>query len=79
MGYDYIENYIFGHGAYTEFTEENDNAVEKAQFFEEADSCFLALWKIKTLSAETYCNTIISEKFNYGVITTVEVYLIKAE
>ena len=79
MGYDYAENYTFRHGAVARLTTENDIPVERAQRFETADVRFLSRWKIRTVGTETYYRRTLSGNFNYGGITTVEVYLIKAE
>lgn len=79
MGYNYVENYNFRHGAIARLTTENDIPVERAQRFESGDARFLSRWKIRTVGAETYYRRTLSGNFNYGGITTVEVYLIKAE
>lgn len=79
MGYDYVENYNYRHGATARLTTENDIPVERAQRFETGDARFLSRWKIRTVGAETYYRRTLSGNFNYGGITTVEIYLIKAE
>lgn len=79
MGYNYVESYNFRHGATTRFTSENDMPVYRADKFEDGDTRFLSRWKIRTLGAETFYSSILSGNFNYGGITTVETYLIKAE
>lgn len=79
MGYTYVENYNFRHGITTSLTTENDIPVERAQRFETGDARFLSRWKIRTVGAETYYRRLLSGAFNYGGMTTVEVYLIKAE
>jgi tetratricopeptide (TPR) repeat protein len=79
MGYNYVENYSYRHGATSSLTTENDIPVERAQRFEAGDARFLSRWKIRTVGAETYYRRTLSGNFNYGGITTVEVYLIKAE
>lgn len=79
MGYNYVENYNYRHGAAARLTTENDIPVERAQRFETGDARFLSRWKIRTVGAETYYRRTLSGNFNYGGITTVEVYLIKAE
>jgi len=79
MGYNYVENYTFRHGSTAGLTTENNIPVERAQRFEAGDGRFLSRWKIRTIGAETYYRRILSGNFNYGGITTVEVYLIKAE
>lgn len=79
MGYDYVENYTFRHGATTYLSVEFSIPVERAQRFEEGDVRFKSRWKIRTVGADTYYRRTLSGMFNYGGITTVEVYLIKAE
>lgn len=79
MGYTYVENYNMRHGITTGLTTENDIPVERAQRFETGDARFLSRWKIRTVGAETYYRRLLSGAFNYGGMTTVEVYLIKAE
>lgn len=80
MGYNYIENYTFRHGAQSRVTTEvNDVPVERAARFEIGDARFMSRWKIRTVGAETSYRRTMSGSFNYGGITTVEVYLIKAE
>ncbi|WP_456311801.1 RagB/SusD family nutrient uptake outer membrane protein [Pseudomonas shirazensis] len=79
MGYKYVENYTYRHGASSGLGTENSIPVERAQRFEAGDARFLSRWKIYTVGAETYYRRTLSGNFNFGGITTVEVYLIKAE
>ncbi|MGN7812092.1 RagB/SusD family nutrient uptake outer membrane protein [Flavobacterium sp. 22076] len=79
MGYNYVENYTYRHGTYSSLTTENSIPVERAQRFEAGDARFISRWKIYTVGAETYYRRTLSGAFNFGGITTVEVYLIKAE
>ena len=79
MGYTYVENYTFRHGTFSNLTTENSIPVERAQRFEAGDAKFISRWKIYTVGAETYYRRTLSGAFNFGGITTVEVYLIKAE
>ena len=79
MGYDYVENYTYRHGATARLFTEMSIPVERAQRFEAGDARFLSRWKIRTVGAETYYRRTLSGMFNYGGITTVEIYLIKAE
>jgi len=79
MGYTYVENYTFRHGTFSSLTTENSIPVERAQRFEAGDARFISRWKIYTVGAETYYRRTLSGAFNFGGITTVEVYLIKAE
>jgi tetratricopeptide (TPR) repeat protein len=79
MGYNYVENYTYRHGASSSLTTENSIPVERAQRFEAGDARFLSRWKTYTVGAETYYRRTLSGAFNFGGITTVEVYLIKAE
>ncbi|KUJ63489.1 starch-binding protein [Flavobacteriaceae bacterium CRH] len=79
MGYTYVENYTYRHGTYSSLTTENSIPVERAQRFEAGDARFISRWKLYTVGAETYYRRTLSGAFNFGGITTVEVYLIKAE
>jgi tetratricopeptide (TPR) repeat protein len=79
MGYTYVENYNFRHGTYSYSTTEYSIPVERAQRFEAGDARFLSRWKTYTVGAETYYRRTLAGTFNFGGITTVEVYLIKAE
>lgn len=79
MGYDYVENYTFRHGERTYLSTEYSIPVERAQRFEAGDVRFKSRWKLRTVGADTYYRRTLSGMFNYGGITTVEVYLIKAE
>lgn len=79
MGYNYVENYTYRHGANSNLATENSIPTERAQSFEAGDARFISRWKIYTVGAETYYRRTLSGMFNFGGITTVEVYLIKAE
>lgn len=79
MGYNYVENYNYRHGAVARFSSENDISIERAERFETGDARFLSRWKIRTVGAETFYKATLSGNFNYGGITSVEAYLIKAE
>jgi tetratricopeptide (TPR) repeat protein len=79
MGYTYVENYNYRHGSIYYLSTENSIPVERAQRFEAGDARFISRWKIYTVGAETYYRRTLSGMFNFGGITTVEVYLIKAE
>ncbi|RXM48406.1 RagB/SusD family nutrient uptake outer membrane protein [Flavobacterium sp. YO12] len=79
MGYDYPENYTFRHGSTTFLSVEYSIPVERAQRFEAGDVRFKSRWKLRTVGEDTYYRRTLSGMFNYGGITTVEVYLIKAE
>ena len=79
MSYNYIENYNYRHGTVARSTKENDIPIDRAVRFETGDARFLSRWKIRTVGAETFYKGILSGRFNYGGITTVETYLIKAE
>ncbi|MEN2402519.1 RagB/SusD family nutrient uptake outer membrane protein [Flavobacterium sp. MC2016-06] len=79
MGYNYVENYTFRHGDLTYLNVERNIPIARAQRFEAGDARFLSRWKIRTVGAETYYRTTLSGMFNFGGITTVEIYLIKAE
>lgn len=79
MGFDYVENYTFRHGERTYLSVEYSLPVERALRFEAGDVRFKSRWKIRTVGVETYYRRTLSGMFNYGGITTVEIYLIKAE
>jgi tetratricopeptide (TPR) repeat protein len=79
MGFTYVENYTYRHGSSNNSGAEFDIPVERAQRFEAGDARFLSRWKIRTVGAETYYRRTLTGFFNFGGITTVEVYLIKAE
>ena len=79
MTYDYVENYNFRHGITSNSSTEANIPVERGQRFENGDARFLSRWKIRTVGADTYYKGTTSGRINYGGITTVEVYLIKAE
>lgn len=77
--YNYVENYYFRMGASQFNTSELNIPVERAQRFEDGDARFLSRWKYKVENQDVYYKGIASGIFNYGGITTCEVYLIKAE
>ena len=79
MGFNYVENYTFRHGSTSNLGAEFDIPVERAQRFETGDARFISRWKIRTVGAETSYRRTLTGAFNFGGITTVEVYLIKAE
>jgi starch-binding outer membrane protein, SusD/RagB family len=79
FGYDYVENYNYRHGATSYSSSENNLLVERAARFETGDARFAARWKYYTVGSDTYYKSTTSGYFNYGGMTTVEVYLIKAE
>lgn len=80
-GYDYVENYYFrcGDGSPNYATRELSLPVERAGRFEEGDARFLSRWKLRTVNQDTYYYGIGNGYFNWGGLTTCEVYLIKAE
>ncbi len=79
MGYDYVENYSYRHGSTYYSSSEKSLTTDRAASFEEGDARFLSRWKLRTVGTETYYYGTLQGYFNYGGITTVEVYLIKAE
>ncbi|GET25614.1 RagB/SusD family nutrient uptake outer membrane protein [Prolixibacter sp. NT017] len=79
MGYDYVENYSFRHGSTYYSSSEKSLTTERAATFEQGDARFLSRWKLRTVGTDTYYYGTLQGYFNYGGITTVEVYLIKAE
>lgn len=80
MGFDYVENYNFRHGSISNYaSSENNLTLWRAARFEEGDARFAARWKHYTAGSETYYRSCMTGYYNYGGMTTVEMYLIKAE
>lgn len=77
--YYYVENYNFRHGATSYSSTENPISVERQAQFENGDARAAIRWKKRTIGSETYCVSTTQGFFNNGGMTTVEVYLIKAE
>lgn len=77
--YSYVENYNFRHGSTSYSSTENPLSLERLTRFEEGDTRAAIRWKKRTIGNETYCVSTTQGFFNYGGMTTVEVYLIKAE
>jgi len=77
--YTYVENYIYRHGSTYYAATEYNIPVARATRFEDGDARFAARWKIKTVGTDTYYAGTTRGYFNYGGITTTEMYLIKAE
>ncbi|GGH16781.1 RagB/SusD family nutrient uptake outer membrane protein [Sphingobacterium alkalisoli] len=81
VNHGYVENYYFRHGnnASSYRTSEYALRVDRAARFEEGDAKFLSRWKLRTLGPDTYYATTMTGYHNLQGLTTVEVYLIKAE
>lgn len=79
MGYNYVENFYFTHGGTSSSTSEALIRLDRAARFETNDIAFKSRWKIRTVGADTYYYSITNGFYNYGGLTTTEVYLIKAE
>lgn len=79
MDFSYVENYNYRHGATSYSSTESSLQVDRATRFEAGDARFAARWKLRTVGSDTYYASITRGFFNYGGITTTEVYLIKAE
>ncbi|GAA4298417.1 RagB/SusD family nutrient uptake outer membrane protein [Aestuariibaculum suncheonense] len=79
LDFNYVENYSFRHGSIYYQSGESSLTVKRAEQFEEGDAKFLSRWKLRTVGTDTYYSSTLRGYFNYGGITTVEVYLIKAE
>ncbi|MEL1239677.1 RagB/SusD family nutrient uptake outer membrane protein [Flavobacterium flavipallidum] len=79
MDFNYIENYNFRHGSSNSSSGESTIPYERGAQFETGDARFKSRWKVRTVGADTYYYGTISGYFNLGGMTTVEVYLIKAE
>ena len=67
------------HGSTYYAATEYNIPVARATRFEDGDARFAARWKIKTVGTDTYYAGTTRGYFNYGGITTTEMYLIKAE
>lgn len=79
FGFDYVENYNYRHGPTYYYSSESNIRVDRASRFEAGDARFAARWKVYTLGADTYYKATTTGFYNFGGMTTVEVYLIKAE
>ena len=79
MGYNYVENYNYQHGERSYAASERNMPVSRAASFEPGDARFASRWKLRTVGADTYYTSTLTGFFNYGGLTTTEVYLIKAE
>lgn len=79
MGFDYVENYNYRHGSKNSASSESSILVDRSASFEAGDARFASRWKLRTVGADTYYYGTLTGYFNYGGITTTEVYLIKAE
>ena len=79
MGFDFVENYYFRHGSNFDSRRESSLRTDRAPKFETGDAKFASRWKLRTVAADTYYTSITIGFFNYGGLTTTEVYLIKAE
>jgi tetratricopeptide (TPR) repeat protein len=79
FGFDYVENYNFRHGPTYYYSSESNIRVDRASRFEPGDARFAARWKTYTLGENTYYRGTTTGFHNFGGMTTVEVYLIKAE
>lgn len=79
--YLYVENYYFrcGNGSPNYTTNELSLPVERGERFEEGDARFMSRWKLYSENIDTYYRGVGNGYFNWGGLTTTEVYLIKAE
>lgn len=77
--YTYVENYNYRHGSSNYASTESNIPVDRAARFEDGDARFAARWKIRTVGTDTYYAGTTNGYFNYGGLTTTEMYLIKAE
>lgn len=89
MGYDYCENYFFRHGdgpssmgqcvpGGNTFAGPN-MVLSRGEQFEDGDAKFMARWKKRTQGIDTFYYATLRGAQNMGGVTTVEMYLIKAE
>ena len=79
MGFNYVENYNFRHGSVSYQSTERNLTLDRMEYFEDGDARAAARWKLYTIGGESYYRSTMNGFYNYGGITTVEVYLIKAE
>lgn len=79
MGLENVENYYFRHGSSNEASSESKIQVDRVARFEAGDARMAARWKREKIGSDTYYKSTLSGLFNYGGLTTTEVYLIKAE
>jgi tetratricopeptide (TPR) repeat protein len=80
MNYSYVENYYFNHGESSSYSSSEISLSQmRGEQFENGDAKFLSRWKLRTVGVDTYYQGTTYGFFNLGGITTVEVYLIKAE
>nr|WP_320057412.1 RagB/SusD family nutrient uptake outer membrane protein [uncultured Bacteroides sp.] len=79
MGIDNVENYYFRHGSKDGASSELKIQVDRVARFEAGDARMAARWKLEKIGVDTYYKSTLSGLFNYGGLTTTEVYLIKAE
>lgn len=77
--FNYKENYSYRHGASSYNATIYHLPMERAAEFEEGDTRYLAQWKAYTTGAETYMRGMTRGMHNWGGMTTVEAFLIKAE
>lgn len=80
MGFNYTENYNYRHGSVSGYQSAESNLrIDRMEQFEEGDARAAARWKHYTVGTESYYRGSMTGYYNYGGMTTVEVYLIKAE
>lgn len=79
QGYNYVENYYYCHGTVHYSSSEESLLPERVARFEAGDLALKSRWKKRTVGENTFYASITSGYYNYGGLTTTEVYLIKAE
>jgi tetratricopeptide (TPR) repeat protein len=79
MNYNFVENYNYRHGSTYYSSAETNIRVDRVAKFENGDTELLCRWKFRTVGDQTYYYSNLNGFFNYGGMTTTEVYLIKAE
>lgn len=79
LGYNYVENYYYCHGNVDYSSAEESLLPERVTRFEEGDMSLKSRWKKRTVGENTFYASITNGYYNYGGLTTTEVYLIKAE
>lgn len=79
FGFNYPENYNYRHGNNDYASGLESIPVERAARFEQGDAHFLSNWKYRSVGADTYFYGTTTGFFNWGGLTTTEMYMIKAE
>lgn len=77
--FGYCESYNYRHGSSSNAATETHIPLARGERFEEGDARFKVRWKVYNAGNEQYLRGMTRGLINYEGMTTVEVYLIKAE